>query len=329
MKAYKFYFFSVLLITFFGCKNNKGVDAKFTYSIENGGVVHFTNNTSGLVDGYLWSFGDGNTSTDASPTYRYLQSGTYTVSLSAAGKSGAGEVSETIKIEFDDFNPLEGHIVFNDAQGIVYAINQYTYSKDDLGNTIQQKFGQAIGTFFDDEKLLVSAGIVSVNGIALDLATNNAYSFSADDSTRFNADTLFYFAGDVNWSIYGGNGFPPILQTTQQDFPAVSELIKNDPTTDPEEVDVNLDYFVTTANPIVGADSLIYQIFDATGEVLLSAITDDNQTSHTFTSTDMKTLPKGELKVAITAFNYEDFIYKGKKIYFVNESVVSQKIVVK
>ena len=328
MKWLKIFLFTLPIFLFAGCKNNKGVDVKFTYQVQNGGIVVFTNLTSGLVDGYQWAFGDGNTSDEASPMHRYLKSGTYVVTLSVSGKSGTGSTEESIEIIFDDFNPLEGHITFDDADGCVYAINQYTYETDDLGNKVQNKFAQGVATFFDDDRFLVSAGLVSVNGFNLELGSNNAYSFSADDSVFNTADTMFYFTGDVNWSIYGGNGFPPILQTTRQDFPAVSEIIANTPGADPEPVDPTKDYFATTVNPIVGADSLSFQIADQQGVVLLEAIVDDSQNAHTFLSADLINLPKGELKLSITAFNYEHFLFRGKKIYFVNESVVSKKILV-
>lgn len=38
---------------------------------------------------YLWDFGDGNTATDASPTYTFIHPGTYTVSLTVSGPGGA------------------------------------------------------------------------------------------------------------------------------------------------------------------------------------------------------------------------------------------------
>ncbi len=47
-------------------------------------VVKFTGQVTSTdpISGYLWNFGDGNTSTDVSPTYTYTQPGLYKVSLS-------------------------------------------------------------------------------------------------------------------------------------------------------------------------------------------------------------------------------------------------------
>jgi len=49
--------------------------------------VTFTNLSSGAT-GYLWDFGDGNTSTSASPVHVYTTFGSYTVSLTASGPGG-------------------------------------------------------------------------------------------------------------------------------------------------------------------------------------------------------------------------------------------------
>lgn len=54
---------------------------KVSYStLENDNEVFFEN-TSSYGDDYFWSFGDGSTSTEKSPTYTYTQEGCYTVTL--------------------------------------------------------------------------------------------------------------------------------------------------------------------------------------------------------------------------------------------------------
>lgn len=57
------------------------------------------NNETEKAQSYLWEFGDGKTSTEASPEHRYLGSGTYTVKLTATdekGKTGTKEKKVTI-----------------------------------------------------------------------------------------------------------------------------------------------------------------------------------------------------------------------------------------
>lgn len=56
----------------------------------NAGVtaISFTNNTTGAWDSVLWNFGDGTTSTLASPSHTYVAAGTFAVSLTVSGKGG-------------------------------------------------------------------------------------------------------------------------------------------------------------------------------------------------------------------------------------------------
>ncbi|MCF8297990.1 MAG: PKD domain-containing protein [Saprospiraceae bacterium] len=47
---------------------------------------------------YSWKFGDGETSTQTSPTHTYLANGSYDVQLSAAGDGGNNSLTKTIVI---------------------------------------------------------------------------------------------------------------------------------------------------------------------------------------------------------------------------------------
>ncbi len=69
----------------------------FTYNV-NGNTVNFTNNSSG-ANGFNWSFGDGNSSTQTNPTHTYATAGTYVVTLTAAGDCGQESTSQTVVIQ--------------------------------------------------------------------------------------------------------------------------------------------------------------------------------------------------------------------------------------
>jgi len=52
-------------------------------------TVAFTNLSTGAITGHAWSFGDGTTSTLASPSHTYTTAGTYTVALTETGPGGS------------------------------------------------------------------------------------------------------------------------------------------------------------------------------------------------------------------------------------------------
>lgn len=99
------------------------VDADFNYTVSNFTEVQFNNNSSGS-SGYTWDFGDGNTSTDSSPSHNYLQNGSYDVQLIANNDDNCQDtITQAILIEglstedfaqnnFDVYpNPFQNHIV--------------------------------------------------------------------------------------------------------------------------------------------------------------------------------------------------------------------------
>lgn len=53
-------------------------------------------NQSQKAETYNWDFGDGKTSTDATPRHRFLQSGTYTVSLTAIDAKGKTKTTTSV-----------------------------------------------------------------------------------------------------------------------------------------------------------------------------------------------------------------------------------------
>ena len=62
-----------------------------------GAIATFTN-TSTNASSYLWDFGDGETSTQISPSHTYANNGTYTVTLVSTGPCGTASDTQTITI---------------------------------------------------------------------------------------------------------------------------------------------------------------------------------------------------------------------------------------
>jgi PKD repeat protein len=67
----------------------------FNYSEVGVGVVDFTDMSAGASD-WLWTFGDGDSSTDPNPTHIYTSNGSYIVTLSING--GACEISYNVTV---------------------------------------------------------------------------------------------------------------------------------------------------------------------------------------------------------------------------------------
>ena len=57
-------------------------------------TVHFTDESTGDIESWTWTFGDGNTSTASNPSHTYENPGTYTVKLSVAGPGGQEEIEK-------------------------------------------------------------------------------------------------------------------------------------------------------------------------------------------------------------------------------------------
>jgi len=57
--------------------------------------VSFTDSSTGEIDSWSWTFGDGGSSTDQNPTYTYDDPGTYTVALEVTGPGGSDTRTRT------------------------------------------------------------------------------------------------------------------------------------------------------------------------------------------------------------------------------------------
>ncbi len=74
-------------------------DALFTYTCASANTVNFTNASTPCPTGFLWDFGDGNSSALQNPSHTYSAPGTYNVTLTASGPCNApGSVTIPVNI---------------------------------------------------------------------------------------------------------------------------------------------------------------------------------------------------------------------------------------
>jgi len=87
------------------------ITAQFTTSITGGTApltVQFTDTSAGGPTSWLWTFGDGNTSTDQNPQHTYTVAGTHTVTLTASHPYDSDTETKTAYITVAVLQPFPG-----------------------------------------------------------------------------------------------------------------------------------------------------------------------------------------------------------------------------
>ncbi|MGB1318002.1 MAG: PKD domain-containing protein, partial [Flavobacteriales bacterium] len=105
------------------------------------GLVSFSDLSINGATGWLWSFGDGNTSADQNPTHTYASEGTYTVSLTASNNYGSDVISQTnyIVVNKPDGPPASDGFLCSAGSVNLSASGQGTlqwYSEQTGGNAL-------------------------------------------------------------------------------------------------------------------------------------------------------------------------------------------------
>jgi len=116
-------------------------------------AVVFTDTSTGLVDTWLWSFGDEVTSTLSSPTHTYTTKGTYTVTLTVSGPGGSDTLTCTNYITV--YTPVQAGFIGSPTSGVapleVAFTNQstgdYTASLWNFGDGITDTLENPMHTY--------------------------------------------------------------------------------------------------------------------------------------------------------------------------------------
>lgn len=95
--------------------------AKFSFKSLGNGLIAFSNESLN-ADSYVWSFGNGSTSTDKNPENTYLVNGTYEIKLVAKNYNGETEYKQTLTVA-DAPKPSANFSYTYGSNGSVYFTN--------------------------------------------------------------------------------------------------------------------------------------------------------------------------------------------------------------
>lgn len=183
-----------------------------------GDKIKLNNQTNGEGLSYTWHFGDGQTSSDASPTVVYAEPGGYTIKLVVSGSGGTSEHKRLINID----QPAEsiGEIDINWISAKTFGYIQATSPAIDLqGNVviasddnILRKFSKANGSqIWQFDLRDPSDGAVPEGGTYVVPSIDSDGTIYMGTGDKSGSQARFYAInadGTKKWMVpYGENGF--------------------------------------------------------------------------------------------------------------------------
>lgn len=147
--------------------------ADFSWMDAGAGIVNFTDGSSGFTSTYVWDFGDGGSSTAASPSHNYAAPGTYTVCVTVTDTCGSDTYCDDVLVISTDAmagygagavslypNPTTGEFVITGTDALLTG--SVTLEIFDItGRMVQQAVTGAVsGTYtFSGNLQTQSAGV--------------------------------------------------------------------------------------------------------------------------------------------------------------------------
>jgi PKD repeat protein len=130
----------------------------------------------GQVIDWLWSFGDGSTSTDPNPTHRYKESGTYTVSLTAANANVVDTAVKQNYITVEGPGGPDADFFTIDVTPPANTPVQFMDSSDSGGSTIKSRlwtFGDPLNSISEDKNPAFTYTTPGKYTVSLTITTNS------------------------------------------------------------------------------------------------------------------------------------------------------------
>ncbi|MDF1553743.1 MAG: PKD domain-containing protein [Deferrisomatales bacterium] len=187
-------------------------DPAFTMSVTSGTApleVVFTDASLGNITFWAWDFGDGGTSTAASPTHTYTTPGSYTASLVVTGPGGASTPA-TASIQVDHPAPVAGftpstttgiaplELTFSDAS--TGAISSWAWDFGDGGTSTEASPTHTYSTPGEYTAALTVTGSGGTASTSTSIVVNGTI-----ESVVLFADDFDDGAIDAAKWVYGGN----------------------------------------------------------------------------------------------------------------------------
>lgn len=149
-----------------GCGGPVASDAIFTVNGTNQCLscnnFVFTNASTGTAPlSYLWSFGDGTTSTVTHPAKSYTASGTYSVKLKVTGVGGVDSLIRSVTVTTD---PPYGFTINDSVQELTGNSFTFTSTPPTFGNAYSWSFGDGTSASIPNPvKTYTAAGVYTVS----------------------------------------------------------------------------------------------------------------------------------------------------------------------
>jgi PKD repeat protein len=286
--------------------------ADFSFSA-NSLLVDFTDTSTGIIDEWLWDFGDGNTSTSQNPSHTYAADGDYTVTLTIFNQSGSLSHDETVSVAVPpvadfSFDASGLDVTFTDLSS--GTVDSWLWDFGDGSTSTAQNPGHAFvaGGAYTVSLTVTNAGGQDTMNRLVEVAPvpSAGFSVSANGLEVTFTDTSTGTIDDWSWDFGDGNG--STAQNPTHTYAGVGTFtvaltVSNVSSLDTYEMDVSV-AAVPTAHFTYSASVLTVDFTDAsTGTIDLwewdfgdgNSSTDQNP-SHTYAAA-------GEYTVNLTVSN--------------------------
>lgn len=204
---------------------------------------------------------------------------------------------------------------FGDEDGVMAAIVSLSYQSTPLGD-ISVEADVAAASFFNTSTTFFNAGVVAVNTNDLEINENNSY--ASISATTTNIDLDFSTSNGNTWNVEGSSDVPSFNHTTTKVMPGDIKF-----SVEVDEHNTSNSFTLGIVSAPSTCDSILYLI--ATESKTISKIVSNNTTSVTFSAAEMNGLT-GPGVAQVAAYNFESSMISGKKIYFINEKVITDAL---